>query len=82
MYINKRFFANFLAKYSELEATSDRLEDKMEKAKADGNIEKYQKLDRKDDRIASKMDGMTDVLMMLGYEIRYQSGQPVIVERG
>lgn len=81
MYIDKRFFANFLAKYSELEAASDRLEDRMEKAEADGNAEKYQKLNHRDDRIISKMDGMTDVLMMLGYEIRYQSGNPVIVER-
>ena len=82
MYIDKRFFDNFLAKYSELETTSDRLENRMEKAEADGDIDKYKKLDHRDDRIISKIDGMTDVLMMLGYEIHYQSGKPVIVERG
>lgn len=81
MFIDNRFLANFLEKYVALDAQADRLEDKMDKAEAEGNIEKYQKLDHHIDRIISKMDGMTDVLMMLGYEIQYQSGKPVIVER-
>lgn len=81
MYIDNRFFESFLAKYNELEATADRLDDKMEKAEANGDMEKYQKLDSKQDRIISKMDGMTDVLMMLGYEIHYQNHKPVIVKR-
>jgi hypothetical protein len=81
MYIDNRFFEKFLAKYNELEARSDRLEDKMEKAEAEGDIERCKKLDHLDDRIISKMDGMTDVLMMLGYEIQYQNGKLVIVSR-
>lgn len=81
MYIDNRFLANFLEKYVELEAQADRLDEKMDKAEADGNEAKYQKLDRHQDRIISKMDGMTDVLMMLGYEIQYQNHKPVIVKR-
>lgn len=81
MYFDNRFFAEFLNRYNELEAQADRIETRMDKAEANGDVEKYQKLDRKDDRLISKMDGMTDVLMMLGYELRYQSGKPVIVQK-
>lgn len=81
MYIDNRFFANFLAKYNELDARYDHLEDRMDKAEAEGDTYKYQRLDHQADRITYKMDGMTDVLMMLGYELRYQNGKPVIVER-
>lgn len=81
MHIDKRFLDNFLAKYNELDAQSDRIENRIDKAEADGNLEKCQKLDQHLDRIISKMDGMTDVLMMLGYEVRYQNNKPVIVER-
>ena len=81
MYIDKRFLDNFLSQYTELEAQADRLDEKMEKAEASGDFTKFQKLDHKQDRIISKMDGMTDVLMMLGYEIQYQNHKPVIVRR-
>lgn len=82
MYIDKRFFANFMAKYEELDERFDRTEDRLDKAQAEGNEKKAEKLDRRLADIVNKMDGMTDVLMMLGYEVRYQNGKPVIVERG
>ena len=74
-----RFFAEFLEMYNDLEKRDDRLWDKMDKAEANGDTEKFQKLDRLSDKICARMGGMQDVLWMLGYCVKYQSGEFVIV---
>lgn len=81
MYIDDRFLEKFLERYMDEEKHIDRIEAKMDKAEAEGNMEKYNRLDRRDDKLIAHLDGMTDVLMMLGYEIQYQNHKPVIVKR-
>lgn len=46
---------------------SNRLEEKMEKAEADGDTEKYARLDRKDDMAIAEIGAICDVLSCLGY---------------
>lgn len=77
----KKFFAEFLEMYNHLEKRDDRLWDKMNKAEAEGDMEKYRKLDHKSDKICAKMGGMHEVLWMLGYTTKYQDGKFVIVHR-
>ena len=83
-YINidfDRFTTAFLAKFHELSAQDDRLFDKYEKAEAEGNTAKMQKLDRRMDMTCSKMDGMHEVLAMLGFVVKWQEDHFVIVYR-
>lgn len=82
MYVPNKFFEDFLEKYIELEACEGRLEDRAEKAKAKGDMEAYLHLDRKCDLYTFKLDGMTVVLEMLGYELHYRHGKPFIIQKG
>ena len=83
-YINidlDRFSAAFLEKFHELSKRDDHLMEKFEKAEAKGDTDKAQKLDRKMDCICSKMDGMHEVLSLLGLEVKWQEDKFVIVYR-
>lgn len=82
MTINKeKFFENFLERYNELARKDDKAFDKYTKAEEEGNTEKMRKLDRRMDIYCSKMDGMCEVLHMIGYTVQWQVDKFVIVHR-
>lgn len=77
----ERFFSAFLEMYNSLEEKDDHLWSKQEKAESEGNAAKAQKLERHMDKINAKMDGMHEVLYMLGYTVKWQEDKFVIVRR-
>ena len=76
-----KFFADFLERYEVLSQKDDRLYEKYMKAESEGDTEKMKRLDRKMDMTCAKIDGLHEVLWMLGYTVKWQSDKFVIVHR-
>ena len=47
----------------------DRMDEKMDRAQAEGNTEKYAKYDKRQDMALERLHGMETVLMILGYRV-------------
>jgi len=47
----------------------DRMDEKMDRAQAEGNPEKYAKYDKRQDMALERLHGMETVLMILGYRV-------------
>lgn len=76
----EKFLADFAHLYGIRNKADDRLYDKHEKAEQDGDTKKAAYLDHRMDINLARMEGMVDVLEMLGYTIMWQNLKPVIVK--
>lgn len=76
-----RFCETYLNRLNQYSKRDDRLIDKMEKAEDAGDTERAKKLDRQSDMLEAKMDGMEEVLYMLGFVVQWQKDHFVIVHR-
>ena len=76
-----RFCESYLKRLNDYSKRDDRLWDKLEKAEAAGDTERAKKLDHQMDMLEAKIDGMEEVLYMLGYVVKWQKDHFVIVHR-
>ena len=69
----------WLQKYEELGRQSDRLEDKMERREAEGNMEKVKRLEHLNNEVITEMRGMRTALNIFGYDVKYSNDHYVII---
>jgi len=60
---------------------SDRLEERIEQAEADGDTDKLHRYEKKDERYFGMIEGIDFVLARIGYVTKWQDGKFVVVER-
>ena len=77
----EKFLADFAELYGTLDKKDDHLYEKHEKAEQAGDTKRAAKIDRRMDINLARMQGMVDVLEMLGYTVIWQELKPVIVRR-